>query len=175
MALSQKYLEQLARRRLQRKDRNFSPHPDGAQQSNGTQELTRQARAAGWAGPLVLGPSRSSLKGSWRDDAKCPEENLPEDYAAPKTAAASRPCCGTRSSGNLEATVEPQPGAGAPESPQSAREALQAPSPIPLASAFWQALLYGSRDALVSPGDANHTRPIALSVKAPKKVVGMVL
>ena len=28
-------------------------------------------------------------------------------------------------------------------------------SPIPLASAFWQALLYGSRDALVSPRDAN--------------------
>jgi hypothetical protein len=45
----------------------------------------------------------------------------------------------------------------APESPQSVREALPAPSPPtpPLASAFWQALLYGSPDALVSPSEAN--------------------
>jgi hypothetical protein len=45
----------------------------------------------------------------------------------------------------------------APESPQSVREALPAPSPPtpPLASAFWQALLYGSPDALVPAIDAN--------------------
>jgi len=36
----------------------------------------------------------------------------------------------------------------AAESPQSAPAALPAPSLVPLASAFWQALLYGSRDAL---------------------------
>ena len=47
------------------------------------------------------------------------------------------------------------PLANAPEWPQRTPEALPAPSPIPLASAFWQALLYGSRDTLVSPGDAN--------------------
>ena len=47
--------------------------------------------------------------------------------------------------------MEPQPLAVAPESPH-----LPVPSPMPvLASAFWQALLYGSRDALVSPTDAN--------------------
>jgi len=42
-----------------------------------------------------------------------------------------------------------------PESPQSARKALPVPLPVPLPSAFWQALLYGSPDALVSPRDAN--------------------
>jgi hypothetical protein len=45
----------------------------------------------------------------------------------------------------------------APGSSQSAPEALPAPSPPtpPLASAFWQALLYGSPDALVPAIDAN--------------------
>jgi len=43
----------------------------------------------------------------------------------------------------------------APESPQNVPTALPAPPPIPLAAAFWQALLYGSRDALVSQSEAN--------------------
>jgi len=43
----------------------------------------------------------------------------------------------------------------AAESPQSAPAALPAPSLVPLASAFWQALLYGSCNALVSSMDAN--------------------
>jgi hypothetical protein len=120
------------------------------------EELARKARAAGHTGPLVLGPSGSGLKGSWRDDAKWLEENFPEDYAAPKTRAASRPSCGTRSLDNCEARVEPQPLANAPESPQSASATLSVVSSIPLLkSAFWQNVLHGSRDALVSPADAD--------------------
>jgi hypothetical protein len=117
--------------------------------------LLRQARAVGRTRPRVVEPSRSSLKVSWRDDAKWLEENFPEDYAVPKTTAASRPSCGTRSSDNCEATVEPQTLASAPESTQSAPATLQAPSPIPLPNSFWQALLYGSCDALLSHSDAN--------------------
>ena len=152
MALSQKYLEQLARRRLQRKVISTHPQSDGVERSNGTQGLTRQARATG-----RTGPSRSSLKDSWRDDAKWLQENFPEDYAAPKTTAASRPSCGTRSSDNREAAVEPQPLVNAPESQQSALVALPAPLPIlpELPRSRWQALLYGSRDAMLSPVDAN--------------------
>src|SRR6516165_3465691 len=48
----------------------------------------------------------------------------------------------------------------APESPQSAPAALSAPSPIPLASAFWQSLLFGNPDSLVSSSDA--TRALQL-------------
>jgi len=48
---------------------------------------------------------------------------------------------GTRSSTNSSNS--------APESPENVLTALPAPSPISLPSGFWQALLYGSRDALV--------------------------
>jgi hypothetical protein len=127
------------------------------QRPDTVEELARKARAAGHTGPLVLGPSGSGLKGSWRDDAKWLEENFPEDYAAPKTTAASRPSCGTRSLDNCEARVEPQPLANAPESPQSAMEtSADLPSIAPeLPASWWQGLLYGSPDALLSPGDAN--------------------
>jgi hypothetical protein len=56
---------------------------------------------------------------------------------------------------NEPTTLEPQCPRIAPESPQSVPETSAAPSPIPLPSAFWQALLYGSRDALLSSRDAN--------------------
>ena len=53
-------------------------------------------------------------------------------------------------------TVEPQRLANVPESPQSAREALPASLPIPpeLPGNWWQALHYGSREAMLSPRDA---------------------
>jgi hypothetical protein len=94
-------------------------------------------------------------KGGWRGAAKWLEENFPQDFGEAKAAPRAEASRETRSSGDCEAPLEPQPLADPPESPQSASAALPAPSPIPLASAFWQALLYGSRDALVSPSEAN--------------------
>jgi hypothetical protein len=52
-------------------------------------------------------------------------------------------------------TEEPQPPPNAPESSQSAREALPAWPPIaPLLSLFWQSVLFGSPDGLVSGSNA---------------------
>jgi hypothetical protein len=146
---------------------------NGAEQQNSTEELVRKARAAG---PLIFGPCvRSRVKGSWRDDAKWLEDNFPEEFGEPPlgrtspiTEQSREPSCGTGSSikcSNSEPANEPttgklQPFANAPESPESALAALSAPSPIPLASAFWQSLLFGNPDALVPSSDA--TRAIAL-------------
>jgi hypothetical protein len=44
------------------------------------EELARASRAASHTGPLVLGPSRSSLKPFWRDDAAWLEENCREEF-----------------------------------------------------------------------------------------------
>jgi hypothetical protein len=107
-------------------------------------------------------------KGGWRGAAKCLEENFPEDFREPIAVLGAQPSCETGSptnSPNSEPANEPptgklQPFANAPESPESALAALSAPSPIPLASAFWQSLLFGNPDALVSSSDA--TRAIAL-------------
>jgi len=128
MALSQKYLEQPARRRSQGKAISTHPRLDGAERSNGTQELTRQARAAGHTGPLVLGPSRSSSKGSWRDDARILEELYPEDFGPPRNQPSSAPCV-ERSLVDSASREEPQPLATTPGSSQSAREALPVPRP----------------------------------------------
>jgi hypothetical protein len=139
MALNQKYLEQLGRRHSQGKDK---PKTVSTEQMARVEQAIQEQRC-------------KYQKEDWLASAKWLEENFPQDYAAPKTTAASRPSPETRSSGSLEARLESQPLANAPESPQSAREVLPAPLPIPLPSAFWQALLYGSSDALVSPVDAN--------------------
>jgi hypothetical protein len=49
-----------------------------------TQEPPTQSENAGHTGPLVLGPSRLSLKPFWREDAKWLEENYPEEFGASK-------------------------------------------------------------------------------------------
>jgi hypothetical protein len=100
-------------------------------------------------------------KGGWRPAAKWLEQNC-EEYRQPSNGEVSNATNGTRSSilspnsepANEPPTREPQPLTNAPES-QSAPAALPSPSPIQLPSAFWQALLYGSPDALLSPRDAN--------------------
>jgi hypothetical protein len=100
-------------------------------------------------------------KGGWRPAAKWLEQNC-EEYRQPSNGEVSNATNGTRSSilspnsepANEPPTCEPQPLTNAPES-QSAPAALPSPSPIQLPSAFWQALLYGSPDALLSPRDAN--------------------
>ena len=137
MALSQKYLERV-RRLAQEKDRSK------------TVSLQQMARL-----DAVIKQQRIECeKGGWRADAKWLEKNFPQDFGEAKAAPRVEPSYQTRSSINCSnsehandtPTVEP---------PQDAPAALPAPSPIPLASAFWQALLYGSRDTLVSPRDAN--------------------
>ena len=53
---------------------------------------------------------------------------------------------------NETPTGEPQPLANVPKSPQGAPAALPPVSSIPLLeSAFWQNVLHGSRDAMISP------------------------
>ena len=125
MAISQKYLERV-RRLSQGKDK---PKTVSLQQIARLDAAIKQQRTG-------------CEKGGWRASAKWLEENFPEDFPNPEPV--NEPTAG-----------EPQPLANAPESPQSAREALGAPLPVPLPSTFWQALLYGSPDALVSPRDAN--------------------
>jgi hypothetical protein len=103
---------------------------NGVEQQNSTEELAMKARAAG---PLILGPCvRSRVKGSWREEAIC---------------LSSAPAIETP-------RIEPQPLANASGSLQSAHEVLPVPIPL-LPASWWQGLLYGSRDALVSPRDAN--------------------
>jgi len=130
-----------------------------AGQPDSVEELVRKARAAGRAGPLVLGPSRSSLKGSWRDAAKWLEENFPEDFAEPNP----QPSCGVRNLDKFSSsepasempTVQPQLVANASESPQSAPAALPAPQSIPcLPSSFWWSFLFGNPDCLISSSNA---------------------
>ena len=98
-----------------------------------------------------MSPSRSSWKGSWRDDARILEELYPEDFGPPRNQPSEIE--GPR--------AEPQTLANAPESPQSAPAALPAPPPIePLPSSFWWALLFGNPDSPVSSSDA--TRALQL-------------
>jgi hypothetical protein len=139
MALSQKYLERV-RRLSQEKDQ---PKTVRLQQMARVEQAIRQQRI-------------KYQKEGWRASAKWLEQNCEEYQGNGEVSTATN---GTGSSfkclNSEPSTVEPQPLANAPESPQSAPAALPSLLPIPLASAFWQALLYGSRDALVSPSDAN--------------------
>jgi hypothetical protein len=137
MALSQKYLERV-RRLAQEKDRSK------------TVSLQQMARL-----DAVIKQQRIECeKGGWRADAKWLEKNFPQDFGEAKAAPRAEPSYQTRSSINCS-NSEPANDTPTVEPPQDAPAALPAPSPIPLASAFWQALLYGSRDTLVSPRDAN--------------------
>jgi len=105
------------------------------------EELVREARERGHIGPLIVGPRvRSS------DDVRILEELCPEHFGPPRNQLSE-----------IEAPLEPQPLVGSLESPKNASVALPAPLSIPLLPAsWWQALLYGSREAMLSPGDANN-------------------
>jgi hypothetical protein len=135
-------------------------HPDRAKHSDGTQELTPQARPAGRSGLLVAGrPRRASSKDSWREDARILEELYPEDFARERNQPSSASCVeSSLCSGLVDSASreEPQCPPDAPESSPGALEVLPAPPAIPLlASAFWQGVLFGSPDALLSAGDVN--------------------
>jgi hypothetical protein len=84
-------------------------------------------------------------------------ENCGELIISAEDLAGIRGACQRRAAelAREAATAALQVDTIAPESPQNVPTTLSVPLPIPLASAFWQALLYGSRDALVSSTDAN--------------------
>jgi len=95
-------------------------------------------------------------KGGWRASAKWLEENFPEDYPKAAPRAEHAPLIETCSSDicpNSDPVMESQGLPNAPESPQSVPAALPAPLPIPpeLPGSWWQALLYGSCEAMLSP------------------------
>jgi hypothetical protein len=123
-----------------------------------TEQLAREARAPRHGGPLVIGPARSSLKHSWRDDARWPEENVPEEFGLPRNQPSSAPCVERSLCPGLVDSApreEPQCPPVTPESSQRAPEALPAPPPIPpLPGSFWQAVLYGNPEGLIPGKDA---------------------
>jgi hypothetical protein len=105
---------------------------------------------------LPSGNRASSTKGGWRASAKWLEENFPEDYPKAAPRAEHAPLIETCSSDicpNSDPVMESQGLPNAPESPQSVPAALPAPLPIPpeLPGSWWQALLYGSCEAMLSP------------------------
>jgi hypothetical protein len=152
IALSQKYLERLRQR--------FSQGP-----STGKASKTVTPEQMALLDAAIKQQRTKCQQEGWRASAKWLEQNC-EEYRQPRNGEVSNATNGTRSSinclnsepANEMPTVEPI--VGAPELPQSAREALPAPSPIPLASAFWQSLLFGNPDSLVSSFDA--TRALQL-------------
>jgi hypothetical protein len=127
MALSQKYLERV-RRLSQEKDK---PKTVSRQQMTRLDAAIKQQRI-------------ERERGGCRSAAKWLEKNFPHDFGEAKAPPRAEPSCETRSSINCPnsepvnepATVETQPLANAPESPQSAPAALPALSPIPLAKTF---------------------------------------
>jgi len=156
MALSKKYLERLTQRFSREPSIGKAPKTVSAEQMEQFEQAIRQQRI-------------ECEKGGWRADAKWLEKNFPQDFGEAKAAPRAELSYETRSSihcsnsepVNETPTVEPQPLANVPESPQTACEALPAaPSPIPLASEFWQSLLFGSPDSLVPSPDA--TRALQL-------------
>jgi hypothetical protein len=152
MALSQKYLEYLAQRAQHKR----------------AHQVGRSARAPGSASLSPSSQGRNG-EGSWRESARWLQENFPEQYGelhdlgvssenpilpnAANAVSAAKP-----SSGSPTPPAEAESVAIVPGSPQSACTKLGAPLPIPAIapanSAFWQALLYGNPDGLVSSTDA---------------------
>jgi hypothetical protein len=153
MALNQKYLKRLASRARVSQQSHETPPPK-------TVSPEQMARIEG----AIQQQRIEQRKEGWRASAKWLEQNC-EEFRQPGNGEVSKAANGTSSlvscsnSGepaNERPTVESQPLVGAPESSQNVPITLPAPPSIPLLqSAFWQALLYGSRDALVSPRDAN--------------------
>jgi hypothetical protein len=113
---------------------------------------------------------RALSKGDWREDARILAEHYPEEFGEPHDLpvssenpilpnAANAVFAAEPLSGSPAPPAEQEPAAIASEPTQSAPDALPAPPPVPaefplLDSAFWQALLYGNPDGLVSSTDA---------------------
>jgi hypothetical protein len=100
-------------------------------------------------------------KGGWRSSSKWLEENYPEEFGASKAVRSSE---GQRKVMSDDAPTS-QPLPIAPGFPQSVPEVPNVtPSITLLPSGWWQAFLYGSRDAMFSAVDVN----IALQLVARK-------
>jgi hypothetical protein len=110
----------------------------GAEHPNSMDEL---ARARGHTGPRIVGPPKhSSIKGSWRDDAKWLEENFEEfrepafeersDYSSRIAERSSAQPSSTNANSEPVGLCDrqPQPPANAPGSSQSVHEPLPAPA-----------------------------------------------
>jgi hypothetical protein len=113
---------------------------------------------------------RALSKGDWRDDAKILAEHYPEEFGEPHDLsvslenpilpnAANAVFAAKPLSGSPAPPAEQEPAAIASEPTQSAPDALPAAPPVRaelplLDSAFWQALLYGNPDGLVSGSNA---------------------
>jgi hypothetical protein len=111
-------------------------------------------------------------KGSWRASAEWLEENF-EEFREPRKASPP-----SSESAKEAPTVEPQRLANAPESSENVQTTLPAPSPIPLASSFWQALLFGNPDSLVSSSDATRalqlvSGKLGVPIREPERVSTM--
>jgi hypothetical protein len=150
------------------------PSGNGAAQASehgpSIEELVRQAPAAGHTGPLIIGsphlqsPGRRNGKGSWRDDARLLEELYPEEFGPPHDPPVP--------SEKPTPPVEQEPARIAPGPSQNACNVPPAPPPVlelaPLPAVFWQALLYGSPDALLATTDATQaTRLVAQRLGVP--------
>jgi hypothetical protein len=152
MALNQKYLKRLASRARVSQQSRETPPPK-----------TMSAEQTALKVEAALHQQRiEQRKEGWRASARWLEKNC-EEYRQPHNGEVSNAANGTRSSinspnsepANETSAVELQPLASAPESMQSAREVLPVPIPL-LPASWWQGLLYGSREAMLSPGDANN-------------------
>jgi hypothetical protein len=147
MALNQKYIERLRQR--------LSQGPRAGEPSK-TVTLEQMSRL-----DAAIEQQRIECeKGGWRASARWLEKNC-EEYRQPHDGEVSNATNETISSINSP-NSEPanEPATGKPQPSVGAREALPAPSPTPLASAFWQALLFGNPDSLVPSSDA--TRALQL-------------
>jgi hypothetical protein len=145
---------------------------NGAEQIDSVEE---PARARGHTGPpnctarAVVRPAR---RASWRDDTNWLEQNFSEQFGAVtfeersdrilrNTERSSAQPCSANANSEPAGFCDRQPQSPPiiPESPQSLPAALPVPPPIPalplLQSDFWQALLFGSRESIVSAADAN--------------------
>jgi hypothetical protein len=142
MALSQKYLERLAQRAQHKR----------------AHQVGRSARALGSASFSSSSQGRNG-EGSWREAARWLQENFPEQYGEPHDLGVSSENPILPNAANA-VSAEGESVEIAPGSPQSACTTLPAPLSIPAIaprnSAFWQALLYGNPDGLVSSTDATN-------------------
>jgi hypothetical protein len=158
MALNRKYLERL-RRQAKARVNGQAPPQQEAEHPDTPEELVRKARAAGHTGPLVLGPARSSLKHSWRVDAKWLEKHYPEEFGPPQSA--QLPALPREITHEVIGETKRETTPTSTDICSNASPAIPAPAhappPItPLSSAFWQGLLFGSPDSLIPGADATH-------------------
>jgi hypothetical protein len=108
------------------------------------------------------------LKQNWRNDAAWLEQEFPQEFGPPAKAHSPEVPDEEVNTGlraPLPSVIAPGPSQSAPESSQSVLEVPAALPPIPpLPASWWQSLMYGSPDAMLSATDA--TRAMHLIAQA---------